>query len=73
MVLGGVALTLRNLPAAVNAFQRAVDMDPQLTRAWMMLARIQAAIGDRDAVRKTLEQAIASNAVSTTRDRTRGG
>ena len=61
LVIGGVALTLRSLPAAVNAFQRAVDMDPQLTQAWMMLARIQAAVGDRDAVRETLEHAVARN------------
>jgi hypothetical protein len=61
LVIGGVALTLRNLPAAVNAFQRAVQMDPQLIQAWMVLARIHAAVGDRDAVRKTLEKAIARN------------
>ena len=61
LVIGGVALTLRNLPAAVNAFQRAVEMDPQLIQAWMMLARIHAAVGDRDAVLKTLQQAVASN------------
>jgi hypothetical protein len=30
LVMSGVALTLRNLPAAVNVFHRVVDMDPQL-------------------------------------------
>ena len=61
MVMGGVALTLRNWPAALDAFQRAVEMDPQLTQAWTMLAKIQAALGERDAVYETLEKAIASN------------
>ena len=41
--------------------QRPVDMGPQVTQARIMLARIQAATGDRDAVRETLEQAVASN------------
>ena len=61
MAIGGVALTLRNLPAASQAFRRAVTMDPQLVQAWLMLARIQAARGDRDEVQATLEQAIRSN------------
>jgi hypothetical protein len=38
-------------------------MDPLLTQAWMMIARIKAAVGDRDAVRDTLEQAVASNSI----------
>lgn len=61
MMTGGVALTLRNLPAATHAFQRAVEMDPQLVDAWVMLARIQAAQGDRAAVRRTLKAAIEKN------------
>ncbi len=61
MVIGGAALTLRNLPAATSAFQTAVTMDPQLVQAWVMLARIEAVEGDRAAVRKTLETAIQAN------------
>jgi predicted CXXCH cytochrome family protein len=61
MVIGGVALTRRNLPAAAGAFRRAVDMDPQLVQAWIMLARIQAVQGDRAAVSETLRQAIRQN------------
>lgn len=64
LVIGGVALTLRNLPAATSAFQHAVAMDPQLVQAWEMLARIQAAQGDRGAVRKILETAIQANSDS---------
>ncbi len=61
MVIGGVALTTRNIPAALNAFNRATEMDPQLVQAWIMLARIQAAIGQTDEVKKTLSEAITVN------------
>ncbi len=61
MVLGGVALTMRNLPAATSAFRRAVEMDPQLIQAWLMLARIQAVEGDRAGVSDTLTTAIRKN------------
>ena len=61
MVIGGVALTQRNLPAASSAFRHAVEMDPQLVEAWLMLARIQAAQGDRAAVTDTLEMALRKN------------
>lgn len=61
MVIGGIALTRRNLPAASGAFRRAVDMDPQLVQAWLMLARIQAAQGDRVAVTDTLGKALRDN------------
>lgn len=61
MVLGGTALVLRNLPAAIKAFERAVAMDPQLTQAWLMLARIHAAVGDGESVRQTLAKALEKN------------
>ena len=61
MALGGVALTRRNAPAAISAFERAVTMDPQLVQAWIMLARIYAAVGQADQVRHTLTQAINAN------------
>ena len=41
MALGGTALTLRNLPAAEQAFAEAVRMDPQLANGWVTLARLQ--------------------------------
>ncbi|MES9945037.1 MAG: multiheme c-type cytochrome [Candidatus Thiodiazotropha sp.] len=61
MVIGGVALTRRNIPAAISAFGRAVKMDPQLTEAWMMLAKIHVAIGQSDEARQTLKKAIKIN------------
>lgn len=61
MVIGGVALTKRNIPAAISAFKQAVEMDPQLTQAWMMLAKIQAAVGQIVEVKKTLERAKRAN------------
>jgi len=61
MVIGGAALTLRNLDAAVKAFEQAVAMDPQLTQSWIMLARIHAALGDRQSVQQTLVKALQKN------------
>jgi predicted CXXCH cytochrome family protein len=61
MVLGGVALALRNLPAASRAFGRATEMDPQLVDAWLMLARIEAVQGNREKVVRTLTQALRVN------------
>ncbi len=64
LVIGGVALTLRDLPAATSAFRRAVEMDPQLVPAWLMLARIQAVGGDRAAVGEILKMALQENSAS---------
>ena len=61
MAIGGLALTMRNIPAAINAFDQAVSMDPQLVQAWVMLTRIHAAVGQMDKVKQTLERAIAAN------------
>ncbi|MBL3589652.1 MAG: hypothetical protein JMN24_07645 [gamma proteobacterium endosymbiont of Lamellibrachia anaximandri] len=61
MVIGGVALTQRNLEAAYTAFSRAVEMDPQLIPAWRMLAKIQSVRSDQSAVAATLREAIRHN------------
>lgn len=61
MVLGGLALTMRNLPAASAAFQTAVSMDPQLVPAWRMLIRIAALEGNQDQARKALQKALTHN------------
>jgi tetratricopeptide (TPR) repeat protein len=61
LILGGVALTLRNIQVADHAFQEAVLQDPQLLDAWIMLVRIRAAIGDLDGARSALKQALAKN------------
>ncbi len=61
LILGGTALTLRNFPAALEAFGEAVRLDPQLVQAWSIMVRIQAATGAPDAARATLAEALANN------------
>lgn len=61
LVLGGIGLTTRNMPAALSAFGDAVTLDPQLIDAWVMIARIHDALGDRQAARRTLDAAIVAN------------
>lgn len=61
MVLAGIGLTTRNMPAALGAFGEAVEMDPQLVQAWTMMVRIHAALGDRRAALETVNRAIAAN------------
>ncbi len=58
MVLAGIGLTTRRMDAALIAFGEAVELDPQLTQAWMMMIRIHDALGDRQAAIETAEQAI---------------
>ncbi|WP_419739615.1 cytochrome c3 family protein [Ruegeria sp.] len=40
MVLGGMALTFRNAPAAERAFREVVTLDPQRSEAWPMLVQL---------------------------------
>ncbi|SFC09736.1 multiheme c-type cytochrome [Tropicimonas isoalkanivorans] len=61
LVLGGIALTTRNLQAALTAFRESVRMDPQMVQAWAMIVRIEAAAGRMDAARETLEDALRVN------------
>ncbi len=61
MVIGGVALSRREFSVAVKSFEKAVQMDPQLIQAWIMLAKIQAALAGRDAAFDTLKSAIQAN------------
>lgn len=61
MIMAGIGLTTRNMPAALHAFGEAVEMDPQLVQAWTMMVRIHAALGDREAALDTIERAIAAN------------
>lgn len=58
LALGGLALSSRNMEAAVRAFEEAVSLDPQLTQAWGMIIRIQAATGDTEAAKSTVERAL---------------
>lgn len=61
LVLGGVALTRRNLTAAERAFAEAVRQDPQLVDAWRMLVEIALAKRDVIAAARTVDQALAAN------------
>lgn len=61
IVLGGVGLTTRNMPAALSAFSEAVSMDPQREDAWSIIVRVHAALGDMEAARDAADAAIAAN------------
>ena len=61
IVLAGIGLTTRRMEAALQAFREAVDLDPQLEQAWVMMIRIYDAMGNRDAAIATAERAIQSN------------
>lgn len=61
MVLGGMALTTRNIPAAKSAFREVVRMDPQNIEGWVMLTRIAAAMEGEEATRIVLGEALSIN------------
>ena len=58
LVLGGMALTMRNFPAALRAFGEVVRLDPQRVEAWSMLVRLTAEIEGPDAARAVLRRAL---------------
>jgi predicted CXXCH cytochrome family protein len=57
--LGGWALTMRNFPAAKEAFRSVVEIDPQRADAWVMLVRLAAALDGADVARGVLGEALA--------------
>lgn len=59
--LAGIALTMRNFPAAAGAFREVVALDPQRVDAWSMLIRIAAATEGEVAARRVLDRALAAN------------
>lgn len=59
--LGGAALQARDFAAALDAFERAVALDPQLVDAWMMVIRLHAAMNDPDAAQSALGRALSAN------------
>lgn len=61
IILGGVGLTMRNMPAALSAFSEAVDLDPQREEAWSIIVRIYAALGDMAAARDAVDAALVAN------------
>jgi hypothetical protein len=61
LVLGGMALTMRNLPAAQGAFALVTDLDPQMMDAWIMRVRIALAANDPAGAREILLEGLAAN------------
>ncbi len=61
LVMAGIALTTRQMQAALRAFGEATYLDPQLVQAWIMMIRIHSALGDRQAALATADRAIAAN------------
>ncbi|MBJ3778384.1 cytochrome c3 family protein [Acuticoccus mangrovi] len=59
--LGGMALVMRNAAAAEAAFREVVRLDPQRVDAWVMLARIAAAMAGPTKARAILEEAREHN------------
>lgn len=61
LVLGGTALVLRNIPAAIAAFEEVTRLDPQMINAWEMQVRIKMAIGDMAGAQFSLQKALVAN------------
>ncbi len=59
--LGGMALTMRNPPAAEAAFREVARMDPQRVEAWVMIVRIAAAARGVSGAMEALNEALARN------------
>ena len=60
LVLGGIALTMRNIAAAEGAFREVTQLDPQQVEAWIMRVRIAAAAQGEEAARAVLAEALAA-------------
>ncbi len=58
MVLGGMALTFRNAPAAERAFREVVTLDPQRAEAWPMLVQLAQINRGPDAAREVLIEGL---------------
>lgn len=59
--IGGAALQARAFAGALEAFERAVALDPQIVEAWSVLVRLHAALGDAGAARGALARGLAAN------------
>ncbi|WP_171231600.1 cytochrome c3 family protein [Ruegeria sp. HKCCA4812] len=58
LVLGGMALTLRNAQAAEQAFREVVTLDPQRAEAWPMLVQLAQINRGPEAARVVLQEAL---------------
>jgi tetratricopeptide (TPR) repeat protein len=65
MAIAGSALAMRRWEAAEAAFRQATDLDPQLDQAWVMLARLRAALGDVPGSESYLAEGLARAPAST--------
>ncbi|WP_298937928.1 multiheme c-type cytochrome [uncultured Ruegeria sp.] len=61
LVLGGIALTMRNISAAQKAFEEVTLLDPQNVDAWVMRVRLATATGGSNAGRLLLDRALSVN------------
>lgn len=61
MAMGGLALTMRNFPAALAAFSETAALDPQRIEAWDIVIRVKIAIDDLPGARATVAEALAAN------------
>ncbi|MEM7172844.1 MAG: multiheme c-type cytochrome [Pseudomonadota bacterium] len=57
----GIALVLRNFPAAEKAFREAVILDPQLVEAWRMLVTLDLLDGDKKSAQTSMAEALKHN------------
>lgn len=58
LVMGGMALTMRNAEAAERAFAQVVQMDPQRAEAWPMLVRLTQITRGDAAARSVLREGL---------------
>ncbi len=58
LVLGGMAVTFRNAPAAERAFREVVTLDPQRAEAWPMLVQLAQINRGPEAGRAALEEGL---------------
>ncbi|MBO9435958.1 HEAT repeat domain-containing protein [Ruegeria sp. R13_0] len=58
MVLGGMALTFRNAPAAERAFREVVTLDPQRSEAWPMLVQLAQINRGPQAAREVVQEGL---------------
>lgn len=60
MAMGGLALGRRQWPEAEAAFGAAVEIDPQLAPAWLMLVKLREATGDAAGANAALTSAVSA-------------
>ncbi len=58
MAFAGLALSFKNIPASKAAIEEALSLDPQLSDAWIMMARLNTALKRPDLVQKNMTDAL---------------